>query len=280
MAQTEIHSDDADLFGELSRPHVLAVGRWDQREFAEAIAKIPAAQEWSAFSTLDQACDQLVDCDRPPEVILLAQPLPGQYCDADIDHLQQLVPLTRIVIVAGTWCEGELRTGTPPAGTIRLYWYELAPWWQAALRRRDANRCPLWSLPLDHLQSGRCSMEFDEPLASSAGLSVLIDTADFAAFESLSAALGIFEMTCYRAQAVHAASSTAGIWDGGQLSKQELQRLENFCQRIPGPNIALLDFPRVEHIQLAKAAGATAVFAKPYIVEELVAALGCHHAPT
>lgn len=272
---------------------VLTIGPWKQREFTAAIADIPAARDWRSVIDIDDACEFLSHCDRPPELLLFAQPFPGQVRQANIDHLQQLVPLARLVIVAGTWCEGELRTGTPPTGVIRLYWYELSLWWQAASRRRDAGLCPLWSLPLDHPQAGRCSPEHLQPAPPPLSAAICIDTADLAVYETLAAALNANDMACYRNRVDFASSPTvsiasagiwptAGIWDGGQLDKRELQRLTTFCGQVAGcdqvarcgqataPVIALLDFPRVDHIGQARAAGATAVLAKPYVVEELV----------
>jgi len=253
-----------------TQTRVLTIGPWQQREFAAAVADIPAARAWPTVTNIRAACDLLTDSEQPPELIFLAQPPPGLYRQADIDHLQQLVPLARLVVVAGTWCEGELRTGTLPTGTIRLYWYELASWWQAALRRRSAGLCPLWSLPLDHPLAGRYSSEILKPTPTPSESAILIDTADFAVYETLAAALSAYGLNCYPSRGEPTSIVTAGIWDGGQLSKREVQRLTKFCRRVPGRVIALLDFPRVEHIQQAQAAGATALVAKPYVVEEVV----------
>ncbi len=275
-----------------AKAQVLLVGDWQHREFAAASANISDTYDWPHATNINEACDLLSHCFQPPELILLAQPLPGLFRQADIDRLQQLVPLTRLVLVAGSWCEGELRTGSPPNGIIRLYWYELASWWQAAIDRRDAGLCPPWSLPLDHAQAGRCSSANDlSQSKNSSLLSVLIDAADFAVYETLSTALDNYGInSSWKFQDENAtapapapapapanananANANAGIWDGGQLSDCERTRLTNFCCQVDGPVIALLDFPRIEHFAQAQAAGAAAVLAKPYIVEELVAAL-------
>ena len=273
-----------------AKTQVLAVGDWQGREFVAATSGLSVARDWSHASSINEACDLLRNCQQPPELIFLAQPLPGIYCQGDIDRLQQVVPLTRLVVVVGSWCEGELRTGSPPSGVIRLYWYEFSSWWQAAIRRRDADLCPPWSLPLDHVQAGRWSPVNDvaplkAPSKNTALLSVTIDAADFTVYETLSAALSNFGILSHwqgrDENATPAASTapattpttTAGIWDGGQLGARELKHLTKFCRQTNGPVIALLDFPRLEHFKQARAAGAAAVFAKPYIVKELVAAL-------
>jgi len=258
-------------------PQVLLVGPWQQRELATALTSISTTTSWRRADHIEGAADVLHAGDLVPELILLAQPQPGLYCQTDIDRLQQLAPLSRLVMIAGTWCEGELRTGAPPTGVIRLYWYELAPWWQIAIGRYRDGLCPPWSLPLDAPQAGRWS---STPDLLSTHNSVLIHATDYATYESLAAALqptGSLAHWCGREHltaAPHPIAPTAGIWEGGQLSPAELAHLTSFCQQVSGPVAVLLDFPRAEHFQQARTAGATAIFGKPYIVAELQAALG------
>jgi hypothetical protein len=252
-----------------SQPEAIAIGSWHMPEFATALADLEQDQSIQELVSLEAACQFLSSAEVAPELVLLAQPLPGAVRQQEVDRLQSLAPLARIVIVAGTWCEGELRTGNPPAGVLRLYWYELASWWQAAQRRWSAGLCPSWSAPLDHPQAGRYTVDatIDELAMPS---TVAIDAEDYSTFNCLSDALGVSTVWVRRDDPWQAA---AGIWDGGQLNDLELQRLRQFCQQVEGPVVALLDFPRVEHIVAARAAGAVAVFAKPYVVEEVLAAL-------
>ncbi|NOY42051.1 MAG: hypothetical protein GXP26_09465 [Planctomycetes bacterium] len=278
---------------------VLAVGDWNKREFSSAIAEIADTESWQVVANAESASQYLMSlsqdqaesvqqsvpphqagaaCGTPPELIVLAQSIPGEFRQSDIDRLSELAPLARIIVVAGTWCEGEMRTGSRLDGTLRLYWYEFAPWWQAALRNLAGGLCPPWSLPLDNPQAGRGisnTHSASKPLTGT----VVVDAADFAVFESLSSALASFGInaawTCHDDPASLPSHIAAGIWDGGQLNRKELARLTSFCQKIQahGKVVALLDFPRVEHVEQTRAAGAAAVFGKPYLVDEVVAAL-------
>jgi hypothetical protein len=251
------------------QPEAIAIGPWHMPEFATALADLEQGQAIQELASVEAACELLTSAEVAPELILLAQPLPGAVRQQQVDRLQRLAPLARIVIVAGTWCEGELRTGNLPAGVLRLYWYELVSWWQAAQRRWSVGICPAWSAPLDHPQAGRYAIDatIDELVIPSP---VAIDAEDYATFKCLSDALGVSTIWALRDDPRQAA---AGIWDGGQFSDGELQRLSRFCQQVEGPVVALLDFPRVEHVAAVRAAGAVAVLAKPYVVEEVLAAL-------
>ncbi len=257
----------------------ITVGPWHTPEFATALANFKDGQSLHQLASIEEACGLLSTAEAAPELILLAQPLPGTVRQQEVDRLQRLAPLVRIVVVSGSWCEGELRTGSPPVGVLRLYWYELAPWWQAALRRLSAGLCPAWSAPLDHPQAGRYSVDatIDELMTPSI---VAIGADDFAVFECLADALAASGASATWARsddpvkgAAGIVEAAAGIWDGGQLGKRELERLGRFCRQVLGPVVALLDFPRVEHLVEARAAGAVAVFGKPYIAEEVLAAL-------
>ena len=48
-----------------------------------------------------------------PDVIVVAQAFPGQFSHQAIDRLRRLAPLARMVGLMGSWCEGEMRTGSP-----------------------------------------------------------------------------------------------------------------------------------------------------------------------
>lgn len=256
---------------------VCPVGDWRQREFATATSAIASAPDWPTFADLTALQESIAGSSSPPELVLLAQPSPGMYQQADIDELHRASPLTRIVVVAGSWCEGELRTGTLLAGVIRLYWYELSNWWHASERRSEVEICPLWSRPLDHPQSGRFSTANIESDALTLRQTVLINAHNYSAYETLTDALSEYGIHSSWSRsgikAIEAHDIAAGIWDGGQLSEAELNELTHFCKSVDGNVVALLDFPRIEHFSRAKAAGATAVLPKPYIVEELVALL-------
>jgi hypothetical protein len=109
-----------------------------------------------------------------------------------------------------------------------------------------------------------------------------IDATDFAVFETLAASLSAEGWKCawqprHRPSLIDPADSPiAGIWDGSQLGGTEGESLSAFSARLTSyqaPVVALLDFPRVEHIDMASKAGAMAVLGKPYQVANLHAEL-------
>jgi DNA-binding NarL/FixJ family response regulator len=261
---------------------LVAAGPWHHAEFESVRAAVNANQQWPTVSTLSDAIDFAANAGKSPELILLAQSHPGSDDQAVVQRLHRVAPLTRLIVVAGSWCEGELRTGRPLTGVIRLYWYELAPWWRAALRRVARGERPPWAAPLTDSRAGQSmpidATEFSESELRSAPARILaIDATDYAAFEALSGGLTGLGWSCvWRPRHRPAAASvstnrhetpTAGIWDGGQLSDAEQESLADFCHRLRphnAPVVVLLDFPRGEHIAQVESAGAATLLAKPY----------------
>ena len=277
-------------------PTLIAVGPWDHAEFAALRVELDPQRQWTTVATLAELAAALANdasengaatspfVPLPPELVLLAQARPGVDDQSQLERLRAIAPLTHVVVVAGSWCEGELRTGRPVVGGVRLYWYEFAPWWRAAIAEWEANQTPAWSEPLDDVRAGQettivALREREDDIPTEEGV-IVVDAVDFAVFETLATVLVPFGWSCewqprHRPELAALTTMVAAIWDGGQLSGGELAALREFAARVhtshaAAPVIVLLDFPRVEHLQAARDAGAAAVLGKPYQVAHLV----------
>jgi hypothetical protein len=243
---------------------VLAVGPWDRSEFAWLQAKLNGSSGWLRRANCANAASLIDENGWTPEFMLIAQPLPGGVGQEEIEQLRRAAPLAQIVIVAGSWCEGELRTGHPPEGALRMYWHEFANWW---LERGTPTS-------LDGPLASRSSklMIADQKLGS-----VAIFTRSVASFETLASIFTLSQSDAQWVRKTEAIPEGAnnGIWDGGQLDAAELSELQIAAaefRRRGGRLIVLLDYPRKQHIELLKQLGCHAVLGKPYVIEELIAA--------
>ena len=276
-------------------PSLIAIGPWQLAEFAAVRRELDPRGEWPTAATLADVLPRLAEEEAPPELILLAQPRPGVDDAGLLEEVRRAAPLTRVVVVAGSWCEGELRTGRPMPGVVRLYSYEFAPWWRAACEAIARGESPPWSAPLDDPRAGQASIGIVSADANRVRGVIAVDAVDFVVFETLTEALAPWGWRCawtprhrpeLSASAWETARPVAGIWDGGQLSESELASLAAFAARVKGeiaaasgadvhrsPVIALLDFPRVEHLAAVERAGGAAILAKPYQVAHLATEL-------
>jgi hypothetical protein len=255
-----------------------AVGPWRRGEFVGLLESVTGLAVSHQAETVASACEQLVAEAVGPELVLLAQPLAGCYTQGEVTRLQQLAPLARMVVVAGSWSEGELRTGRPLAGVVRLYWYEFPAWWSAVRRQRGEGLAPPWSAPLDGTLAGRFTPALIDPQLHTGLLPgvIAINCQLGATFEAIREALQPYGADCRwvrRGQAGELPRElVAGIWDGGQLDPGELADFRQFAQEVAqrnGVTLALVDFPRQEHREMVRAAGGTGLLGKPYVAHEM-----------
>lgn len=244
-------------------PIIQLLGEFDHPDFCDAI------------SLLRNDSHLIAHLEERPELILVAQSRPDLICIDELNQLRRIAPLAGIVALAGSWCEGETRTGRPWPGAQRIYWYEFPVWWRRQLQLRAANRCPDWarsavSLPRQSVPG--------HPRSRS-GLIVLRsphrDNADALA-DALNQAGHSTAWQRYSRATAHTRGALAGVWDGGQLNDAEITDLAAFCvhmSRDDAPVVALLDFPRRDRVDEAYRVGAVAVLGKPYLNSDLLATL-------
>jgi hypothetical protein len=239
-------------------PTVELIGRFDHEDFRDAASLLRAQAQ---LETATRAA---------PELVVVAQSRPGEFRQREIELLQRRWPISGIVALLGSCCEGETRTGRPWPGVKRLYWYEFPAWWRRQLKLRSAGRCPDWARP-PHVGA-------PIPTIDSRGAGVIVlsaghrNPADALADILRDAGYATLWQPPGRPAAV-VRGAVAGIWDGGQLNDCEINDLAKFCQRLArdnAPVIALLDFPRRDAIDHALAVGVAVVFGKPYLNADLV----------
>ena len=255
---------------QIAVPAVQLIGDIDHPDFRDAVDVLRA--DARLVTTVNEH----------PELIVVAQSRPGSIGGQCLETLRRSSPLAGIVALAGTWCEGETRTGRPWPGVQRLYWYEFSVWWQRQLALRAAGRCPDWSRPDDP----RYRTEFSNPPRSEPGRPrprrgpILLHTSHRETAHALADTLRrighatAWQQTGRTTPTIRGA--IAGIWEGGQLSDREADDLSQFCRRLSAeaaPIVALLDFPRRDRVERAIELGAAAVLGKPWLNADLVATL-------
>ena len=244
-------------------PLVQILGDIDHADFRDACELLQGTAQIADTST------------SSAEVIIIAQSRPGLLPHSQIDKLRRTSPLAGIIALAGTWCEGEPRTGRPWSGVDRLYWYEFAAWWRRQLAARAAGRCPEWSQPAaGGLRISDCGLQVADTkpkgLAqvcaqnreTSAALADVLHCAGYATFQQR---MDVRRTTQFGA--------TIGIWEGGQFGDRETESLNAFCESLGAdraPVIAILDFPRRDRVDVALQCGASAVLGKPWLNADLL----------
>jgi|GEM_PF-473272 len=264
---------------------VLLVGDWAHRDFGEAVRWLQrhthlvlAESVPAGLKALrdDSESNQDIAPGRPrlvPDVIVVVQSRPGQIHPQQIEQLHAASPLARLVVLAGSWCEGELRSGRPASGVIRVLWHQWQPQLIPFLQPGTQPVPNAWQMPR--------TASLDERLAATVGSCwprreglIAIHTDCFESFSALSEACcaGGYATVWYLAEgSVAARGVIAAVADGVGCDADGVRLLQQIvrCHR-PAPVIALLDFVRRQDFDLAKSAGVSAVVAKPLLVHDLL----------
>lgn len=256
----------------MSEISILLVGNTDRSEFRQARAALDGQARVFPVPDAESAATALTDGQVVPDVIVVVQAFPAQFSHQAIDRLRRLAPLSRVLGLMGSWCEGEMRTGEPWPGAIRIYWHQWLPRCDRELRRMRSGRCSAWGLPVTATEEERLMLGPDEPPEKRQGL-IAIYARPFEMEEWLSASLcsrGLSTVWLRPPRPARIEGATAAIFDGSDLCGGELDEFEHMVATLgPAPIIALLDFPRIDDCHRALSAGAAAVVSKPLHVEDL-----------
>lgn len=274
----------------MAAKRVLLVGDYAHRDFGELVAWLERhTQLASAFTVPDglavmgrsaSAGSAAAAPDAEPaagwlvpDVMIVAQSRPGQISPQQVERLHAASPLSRLVALAGSWCEGELRSGRPATGVIRILWHQWQPRLIPLLQPGTASVPDVWSLPR--------TASLDEQLASTVGpgwprreglIAIHADARE--TFLALSDAChqGGYATVWYPTeQAVAASGVVAALADAVSCDEWGTRFLRHVFQRHrPAPVIALLDFVRRQDHEKARAEGISAILAKPFLVSDLL----------
>ena len=99
------------------------IGDIDRPEFAGVLHSVRVYPDSRAFVDLC-SLETWIQTTLPLpviDVILILQSYTGEHQLSVLERIRRNYPITPVVAVLGSWCEGELRTGWPLAGVHRVY---------------------------------------------------------------------------------------------------------------------------------------------------------------
>jgi hypothetical protein len=266
------------LIGELSRPEFQGVD-----DFLESLGQV------RFFSDAETAANGLASGEIVSDLTVIAQSFPGEFSQQAIDRLRVASPLSRMVAILGSWCEGEMRSGQPWPTVNRLYWHQRFGRIGREIMRLAGGDCPSWGLPLTATEEERLLAATPygiglQPVEGETGWKpdrraglIGISARRFESFDWLSAACRQREYATLwltRPPYPHIEGLTAVFLDGSDFHGAELGTLRQIstCYQ-QTRRIALTNFPRIEDRRRLLQAGATMVLSSPVSVDDLFEAI-------
>lgn len=253
---------------------VLAVGNVERPELASSLAACAAPCGLETIATPAEAALRLARAETLPDVIVLVQARPGEISDREVDALRRAAPLVRLVGLLGSWCEGEVRTGSPWPGVPRIYWHAWPLRWEAELARASLGWLPSWAQPETATEEDRAPDWASVPALPPGRVAICALDRDLADWlHDACLALG---QQPIRAQAdcSERISADALIWDCPGAPSEHEQELRAWADRVrPAGVLVLASFPRWQDAVALTAAGAACMVSKPLRLDELAAGL-------
>jgi CheY-like chemotaxis protein len=276
---------------------ILFLGDALRPEFQESRVCLNAWGAVAEFIDPDIAAAALAENRVSPDLVVVAQSFPGQFSHQMIDRLRRLTPLARVLGLMGSWCEGEMRSGSPWPATLRTYWHQWPTRCNRQLRRLATGRSCSWALPPTATEEERLLADAssrrpgiadsradltdsgaDIPVCP--GGPVVIHSPSREMADWLSAACrdrGLSALWQRDSALARVEGASAGIFDAADPCDDQCDSLRRFAAALrPAPIVALLSFPRIEDHQRAMSAGASVVLSKPVAADDLLACI-FHH---
>jgi hypothetical protein len=255
----------------MSEISILILGHIERPEFFGVRSTLETSAQVRYLTEVERAVESLETGEIVPDIIVIAQAFPQQFSHQDIDRLRRLAPLSRILDLLGSWCEGETRSGQPLPAAVRIYWHQWNARAQRELHRLIQCQCPSWGLPVTATEEERLLQNTAGTLPHRQGL-VAIHAQRFVMADWLSAACrlcGYSTVWLRPPKYTRIEGATAAIFDGSDLNSEEFDQLRHLTNTLDRtPVIALLDFPRIEDQRRAILAGAAAVLSKPFNLDD------------
>jgi hypothetical protein len=263
----------------MPQPAVWIIGDWRQAEFSAPLAWLKDRARCVSYEDAAAALTSrnLAADDNEPAAILLIQSRPGQIADRDVERLHAAAPLARLVALVGPWCEGEMRSGRPWPGVVRIPWgaWQLRLMHELGLSEQDGSSAaplPRTVTAAERIEISLAALDQRECICRTAAISTN-SRANYQSIADLLQQLGIRSIWHSSSPGELFPHADLVIFDGWDQVPMEVDWLPEADPRSSSPRLLLLHFPRPDdHVRAAKL-GIAAVLAQPLLVTDVRSAL-------
>ena len=213
------------------------------------------------------------------DLVIIAQSRRDQFELEVIENIQSRFGQSPIVAVLGSWCEGEMRSGHPWPGVIRIYWHQWAGRYEAFTQQMESHGISSWHVPRTSSRGGsnpcftlaRPRIQKSNGLESVPGLELNLKwfTTPFESFDWESRWVERCVWDATSAQLLNPICIEAD-----SLTPELEQRIAWLRSEYPSAGfVMILNFPRINDVEDLAKMGIAHVVSKPFELNDLQAAI-------
>ena len=209
--------------------------------------------------------EALTSLHENPELLVVCQSRRGSLPASTCERLIQQFPLSVKVLLLGSECEGERRSGVPHEGWHRKFWYQWLPFWDTYSAAYQHERAHPFQMPAT-ATDGDLMKGYNELLEHLVQLNVdicLISrwNAEHVFLEELFSQYGAKTVAVTELKSADVVVVSLDSLD--HKAEQMIERLQSQSPQIP--IVVILNFPRIQEFQRAKELGVAALVGRPFV---------------
>ncbi len=263
--------------------NVLVTGDYWNSDFKDLIGGGQASttlvtlDKFLSFSDPDLASSTSSGIGRADtfDLIVIAQSRQGRFDQSLIDAVKVFAGTTPVVMMLGSWCEGEMRSDQPAKGVTRVFWHQWRGRLNTFLSHLADNGLTPWHRPdtetdADRIAAARVSTKE----ADSENLCVGISASNVESYDSLSGAIQSFGWKTRWVERTDALSLAGAInavcVDANSLDDNLEKRISWLKEQVfDVPLVVSLNFPRKNEVFKLHNLGVCHVVSKPFELNDL-----------
>ena len=209
-------------------------------------------------------------------LVVVAQSRRNQVDQDLLDDLMSHSPHIPVVLLCGSWCEGEMRSGSPIPGVLRVYWHQWRGRLFQFLNQLTSCKVATWNLPRTFSSSDGILNDLKSP-------SIPFDTAWLVGISAQTPnSYSMLQDVCQAAnlrsvwienlamEQVNVLKPQLVMLDGNSLSPYFMDRIRKAKTMFRDSRLmATLNFPRQFEFEVGKQMGLDQVVSKPFNLRDV-----------
>ena len=259
----------------MERLRILVTGDYWNEEFREELAQI----QWPLTMVPADKIPSVVE--TPFDLAIIVQSHRDSSLQSTVDQLRGGSPSMPIVTLLGAWTEGETRSGEPLVGATRVYVHQWRSRFDRFVQQLSSGGVTGWHQPTtsndaDHLR-------LSPAITTGRDFTVAIVANDRPSYESLADAvhsMGSAAIDVRPGEKIAAAEQGDMVFciDANSMDERVEEQISAIGLIADRPAIVvLLSFPRQQDVRYLARLGVQQIVSKPYLVNDLGAALVAAH---